>query len=99
MKPTVFHPEATMEMVDAARFYEERVEGLGEDFLAEVVAAEQAVQTSPNLWPPFRLGSRRYLLHRFPYSMVYWDLPDHIWILAIAHASRRPLYWKSRVGK
>ncbi len=40
MKPTVFHPEATMEMVDAARFYEERVEGLGEDFLAEVVAAE-----------------------------------------------------------
>ena len=29
-----FHPEAYEEMLESARFYEERVEGLGGDFLA-----------------------------------------------------------------
>lgn len=34
---------------------------------------------------------------RFPYHVVYLELPDRLQILAVAHDRRRPGYWKTRV--
>jgi hypothetical protein len=40
---------------------------------------------------------RRFLLHRFPYLLIYREREDGvIQILAVAHTSRRPGYWKER---
>jgi toxin ParE1/3/4 len=97
MKPAIVHADAERELMEAAEFYEKRVEGLGLDFLEEFDAAKLAIRTSPQLWSPSRHGTRRYLMHRFPYSVIYLILPDHIWIVAVAHTSRRPFYWKERL--
>ena len=41
-------------------------------------------------------GARRVLLRRFPYSIVFYERKDEIVIVAFAHSSRRPGYWRSR---
>jgi hypothetical protein len=44
-----------------------------------------------------RRGARRYILHRFPYGIIYRLLGDDVLeILAIAHHKRRPGYWGRR---
>jgi len=41
---------------------------------------------------------RKFLLARFPYSVYYLSRDDEVLILAVAHGSRRPGYWRHRLG-
>lgn len=50
----------------------------------------------PGLGPICRHGKRRWLLTRFPYSLIYTIAGDEIRVLAVAHYSRRPGYWRGR---
>ena len=43
------------------------------------------------------LHVQRRVLTGFPYSIVYVELDAEILILAVAHARRRPIYWRGRV--
>lgn len=36
-------------------------------------------------------------LRRFPYSIVYVELEDEIGVVAIAHGSRKPGFWRQRI--
>jgi hypothetical protein len=36
------------------------------------------------------------MLRRFPYDVVVVDRPDEYLVVAIAHQSRRPGYWRDR---
>jgi hypothetical protein len=36
-------------------------------------------------------------MHRFPFAVVYRELPSVIQVLAVAHGHRRPGYWKTRI--
>jgi hypothetical protein len=33
----------------------------------------------------------------FPYSVVYLEQPDRVWIVAVMHAKRQPGYWHNRL--
>src|SRR6266478_2872838 len=48
-------------------------------------------------WPAAVHGTRRFLLQRFPFSVVYREFPSKIQVVAVAHGHRRPGYWKSRL--
>jgi len=68
------------------------------NILGEVAtAAESAIVRRPEAWPSFEHGTRRYLLRRFPFSVVYRIEPTRIVIVAMAHFRRRPGYWRSRL--
>jgi len=41
-------------------------------------------------------GFRHVVLRRFQYILFCQELPDVIWIAAVAHGKRRPGYWRSR---
>jgi plasmid stabilization system protein ParE len=84
-------------MNEAADYYETAVEGLGKEFLDEISAAIEFVKRSPEACQIVFLKARRIVLHRFPYSIFYAILPDKIWILAVSHQKRRPLYWVDRM--
>jgi len=88
--------EALQEAEGAARWYAERSVTAAAAFSAEIDAAESAIARLPDAWPPFDHGTRRYLLQRFPFSVVYRVEEHRILIVAVAHARRRPGYWKSR---
>lgn len=88
--------EALEEAEVAARWYAERSPTAAFAFSEEIDAAESAIVRLPEAWPPFDSGTRRYLLRRFPFSVVYRVEPQRVLIVAVAHAHRRPGYWKSR---
>lgn len=88
--------EAVDEVEAVARWYAERSSTAAIAFSDEIDAAESAIVRLPEAWPSFDHGTRRYLLRRFPYSVVYRVEPDRIVIVAVAHARRRPGYWRWR---
>jgi toxin ParE1/3/4 len=95
--------EAEAEAEAAALWYENRKEGLGFDFLDALAHGLESVEQHPQSFA--RTESlqgtrevRRYLLARFPFAIVYEVRADEILVLAIAHARRRPGYWKRRRG-
>jgi plasmid stabilization system protein ParE len=96
------HPEAELEASAAAEWYEAREESLGDAFLEELDRAVALIQESPRLWPAWpgvRRSPvvRRCLLPRFPYALAYTFGDREVFVLAVAHLSRRPRYWQSRV--
>ena len=93
---TILH-EAEIELWESVAYYEEKAIGLGSSFETEVEAAVQQIQHSPELWPLRKDGTRRMLLERFPFLVVYLYSNDHIWIISFAHCKRKPGYWKSRI--
>jgi toxin ParE1/3/4 len=97
VKAVVIHGAARAELDDAMKFYENRAKGLGLDLQSRVERAVVEIQRNPHAWPPHKhLGVRKYFTERFPFTIFYMDLPDCIWIVAIAHGSRLPDYWSKR---
>ncbi|MCP4449339.1 MAG: type II toxin-antitoxin system RelE/ParE family toxin [Myxococcales bacterium] len=93
--------EARDELAAAVLWYEQQETLLGDDFLREVQAAEAWLSETPRacaLWPGIREARaiRRCVLPRFPYCLAYELHDEEIVILAVAHTSRRPLYWIER---
>ena len=97
MKPVEFHPEAEEDLLGAVEYYESKAEGLGASFLLEATEASRRVQESPQLYPIQDGKIRRCLLPRFPYGLLYAELPEFILVVAVMHLRRRPGYWKDRV--
>lgn len=90
-------------MAEAAAWYDNRVDGLGERFLREAEAAFARIEETPltgSPWNHRRLpdGVRRMFLRSFPYSAVY-ILEPRVVVVAVAHARRRPGYWVKRLNE
>lgn len=91
-----FHPKAVEEAQAARAWYEFHSPEAARAFVAELEGAVDRIREGPNRWPTFLHGTRRYLLRRFPYIVVYREASSVIQVVAVAHASRRPGYWKRR---
>lgn len=89
--------EALDEAEEAARWYAERSPAAAAGFADELDVAAAVIEQAPEAWPPYDHGTRRFLLRRFPYYLVYRIDPTRVVVLAIAHARRRPGYWKDRL--
>src|SRR5262249_28102634 len=95
--------EAEEEAQEAAGWYEKQLAGLGFDFLDALAVALQAIEDYPRRHArvPGRFGKRevrRVLLQRFPDKVIYEVRPQEVLVLAVAHARRRPTYWRRRNG-
>lgn len=97
MKPIRFHPAARAEMKVSLLWYSEQSDSAALGFSAELRGAYSAIRSDPQLYPTYLHGTQRILLKRYPFSVVYRELLDSITVLAVAHAKRRPGYWKSRL--
>jgi plasmid stabilization system protein ParE len=92
-----FHPEASTDFREAIAWYRSRSPALGTEFRVQVSENIRRIEGSPQRWPKYLYGTRRFVLDRFPFSVIYLDDPDAITIIAVAHNKRRPGYWKSRL--
>jgi len=92
----LFTPYAKWELEDAVRYYELEFPTLGERFKEEVKAAALRIASNPYAWSIESGEIRRYLLHRFPYKLIYSIEKAHILIIALAHQHRKPDYWIER---
>jgi plasmid stabilization system protein ParE len=94
-----FHPEAEQEFIEAAAYYEQHVTSLGERFGSEVRRAIDRLLECPELGSPLDADLRRLMLTRFPYYLIYSSTSAVLRVVAVAHAHRRPGYWRSRVAR
>jgi len=96
MPEIIFHPDTVHEIKESYEWYQNQAEGLGDDFLAELESVFKAIKELPNTWPKFSMNCRRFLLSKFPFSVIYRTKNNSIFVLAITHNSRKPGYWEKR---
>jgi plasmid stabilization system protein ParE len=87
---------ARRDLADATAYYEDQMPDLGVQFLDEVWAAIDRIRAFPLAWQPLSQRTRRCLLNRFPYGVIYEQRKDEIVIVAVGHQHRHPDFWKPR---
>lgn len=99
MRALRIHEAALAEAAEAASWYEEERPGLGAEFEHAIEAALDVIEQEavPLMPVPGREGVKRLVLRRFPYSVVVQQRADHSVVVAFAHHSRRPGYWRDRL--
>jgi toxin ParE1/3/4 len=100
-KPVQLAREARDELREAARRYGDVRPELRAEFLAAIdEAMTQVVRMAPYLGSPPgidpALGVRRVFVKRFPFSVYFVELSTRYRVLAVAHARRKPFYWRDR---
>jgi len=98
-KPLELHPEALAEWKAAVTWYLERNETAAGNFVAELDQAIDLIAASPQRWPKGLHRTRKFVLQRFPFAIIYRERETDVQVLAIAHGHRRPGYWKGRLWR
>lgn len=93
------HPAVEAEIREAARWYDERCPGLGDQFIDAIRAAIRNAGRAPQRYAIRNADFRRVLLKRFPYSVWFFVQGNGVFVLSVMHnkrehrailASRRP---------
>lgn len=96
------HPLASLEVLEAERWYDEQITGLGDRFLVAVEAAIERVARWPDAGSPTRVDESGQVIERrvatsgFPFAIEYRLMDRTILVLAVHHQRRRPSYWAER---
>lgn len=97
-------PAARAELTRAGDRYFEQRSGVELEFLLEVSRALDLIAETPQGWQRLEEFAatwdvRRFVLPRFPYSIIYEASEDGVLVIAVAHVSRDPSYWKRRMPR
>ncbi len=93
----IVRPEAEDDLKATFTWYEDKRIGLGYDFLLQVDAGINFINRNPEIHPIEYKGTRRHLIKRFPYKIIYLVEEEEIIILAVIHGKRRPDLIKKRI--
>lgn len=88
---------ASDELEDAFNWYKERDVAAARQFSEVVVHKLDEAALKPHHWPRERDGTRHILLPPFSYYLVVRESGTHLVVVAVAHTSRRPGYWRKRL--
>jgi len=90
-------PEAEREVEEAFGWYERQRRGLGFEFLLAFDAVVEGLRRLPEGHEVVALRTRKALVRRFPYLVLYVLEGEHILITAVFHGHRDPRGWSDRV--
>ena len=97
VRPSSF---AADEIDDYIRWYESESPGLGDRLWSDIQAVVSLIAEYPELGEVVertRGKVRRVPLRRFPFFVIYRERADLLQIVALAHTSRKPGYWRTRL--
>ena len=89
---------ARQEFVKEVAYYEAIRRGLGSRFRRAATAAFRRLAEFPLHGKPGIGGTRRMLIEGFPFAVVYLSGQTETVVHAVAHLSREPAYWASRLN-
>jgi plasmid stabilization system protein ParE len=97
------HPAAWREADDAIDWYAARSPRTGVRFTDAIDRAVDDIAANPRMYPladdaPPGDEVRNLIMSRFPYRVVYLLNGTQVVIVAVAHTSRPPGYWHSRLA-
>jgi plasmid stabilization system protein ParE len=96
VRPVLVRPAAAADIEEAFLWYEGQRVGLGLEFRSELEATIDRVAANPQLYQVVHRNTRRALLRRFPYGVLYRAYPEAIIVVAVMHGRRAPKRWQSR---
>jgi plasmid stabilization system protein ParE len=97
LTPIEFDSEAREEFDEAINWYAIRSPAAAAGLAAEVDAAVEKIARDPLRFAKTYAGCQYCLLDRYPYSVIYYHKDERVTVVAVAHAKRRPGYWKLRL--
>ena len=95
----VVRPEVDADLMEAEEWYEQRVVGLGREFLRNARDTMDRLSATPLIYNVrYRRKQVRWAyLHRFPYRIVFRVIDNTVVIYAVVHAARHERQWKPRL--
>ncbi len=90
---------AERELVDAVDYYNAERPGLGYEFAGEVQKTLERILAFPAAWPCFSARTRRCVVSRFPYGVLYQVRDDRVLVVAIMNLKRDPVSWRERANR
>ena len=96
MKQIIFLDPAAEELSEAISFYNERVDGLGNQLISELERTLNRIRLQPQSGSSMNDSTRRMLLSRFPYAVLYREEEKQIVVVAFMYKHRKPDYWIGR---
>lgn len=90
-------PVAEKELQDAAQFYNDDRPGFGDQLIEEFEVLMERLGRHPESGPRISRRLRTAHLNDFRYSVIYRVEDEEILVVAVAHQSRKPGYWKGRI--
>jgi hypothetical protein len=97
VKPHRFHRAADVEYAEAAAYYADISAQLGGRFYEEIERLIAEIRAHPAQFRALEPPARRHFSAVFPYAVIYVELHDIIWILAVMHLKREAGCWKERL--
>ena len=94
MKRIIIDPLAESEILDASLYYEFEKEGLGFEFTREVEESIKQISNWPTMYQFIEEPYHGCFLDRFPYTIIYRNEKDFVYIVSVVHQSRHPDHWK-----
>ena len=91
-----FLEHASIELDNAIEYYNIQSTGLGEKFLDEVLETIELILHFPQLWSQNSENTRKAVLRKFPFNLIYSMHKNKIFIIAVAHQNRELDYWIDR---
>jgi plasmid stabilization system protein ParE len=89
---------ARADIRDAKAYYRQENPKTPARLAAELRHALRRIREHPQSGAPYELGTRRFILDRFPYAVVYYLTIEGIHVVAVPHHSRDPDYWHKSVS-
>ena len=93
----IIRPEAENDLKEAFSWYEDKRPGIGYDFLLHVDAGIKFIEGNPEVCSSIYKGTRKYIVRRFPYKIIYHLEGKKIIILAVIHGRRNSALIKERI--
>ncbi len=96
-REVIFHRLAAREYRTARDWYRQRSVEAAERFCIAVDRAVSRIFSDVDSLPKLT-GAYRYVrVNRFPYVLIFRQTaPNAVMVVAVAHTSRRPGYWRGR---
>ena len=92
-----YHPAVEAELWEIKRYYEERVAGLGGEFIDEFERQVLGLAATPKRWSVVTGDIRCCLMRRFPYVIYFREVGhDLIRVTVVRHHKRHPGYGAGR---
>ena len=88
---------APHELQEAIDFYNDQMQGLGNQFYYSFLDSVSLIERNPSVWRKVGPLSRRVNIGRFPYFILYVFKEPDIYITCIAHQHRKPEYYVERM--
>jgi hypothetical protein len=92
-------PQAVEDIRETSFWYDGRLLGLGDEFVAQLNRVLDLIEARPTSFPLVARSVRKALLSRFPYCVYFSVREDELVVLAVVHGKRKPGMWRQRIAR